>query len=518
MENYIGITFGPITRITEAAKSTKALWGSSYFFSYLAQNIISEFKKRTFIYPVVDKEELWNARNGIGCFPDRYVFQAAEEDFKELTKKIDEVLNGISNEITKTLNEAENNKEKKSEKYEKKEVKNNDVLSFLQNYIKIYCLEKEPECKNIANEFNSIFDFLEMQDVYNLEEKENYLLQFLESKELYNSFLAKFAFDKNEQYFDAIDSIADIECKGSTDIKPMAYHQYIAVISADGDNMTSTINSMSELERSIADLSEQLFAFGQATIDIAADYGARIIFSGGDDLLIFSPLKYKGKTVFDLVEKISEIFNEKMKDLPSPPTISFGIAISYVKFPMGEALAYAREQLSTAKKGTKNSVVSRLHKHSGQTSILKQKKNKGSYQKALQLIRTNVGNELFLNSLTYWFEKNMQILTVILSEEKQEQKEDRMKIFLSNSLNEDIHKEEKRKEFIQEVGLYLCQYHEELQQELADSKNKAKSEDGTYSEVRDSTNSKSDSLEKQAIDATVSLLRLIHFINTKRHE
>lgn len=112
----------------------------------------------------------------------------------------------------------------------------------------------------------------------------------------------------------------------------------------------------------------------------------------------------------------------------------------------------------------------------------------------------------------------MQILTVILSEEKQEQKEDRMKIFLSNSLNEDIHKEEKRKEFIQEVGLYLCQYHEELQQELADSKNKAKSEDGTYSEVRDSTNSKSDSLEKQAIDATVSLLRLIHFINTKRHE
>lgn len=500
MESYIGITFGPITRITEAAKSTKALWGSSFFFSYLSQNIISEFKKRTFIYPVVNKEELWNSRNGIGCFPDRYVFQAEENDFKQLTKKIDEVLTCIGKEMANTLNEAESNKEKKSKEYHKKEVEDNDVLSFLRNYIKIYCFEKKAECQNIAYEFNSIFDLLEMQDVYNLEEKENYLLQFLESKELYNSFLAKFAFGKNKQYFEAIDFIANIECKNSIDIKPMSYHQYIAVISADGDNMTKTINGMFDQGRSIADLSEQLFAFGQATINISADYGARVIFSGGDDLLIFSPIKYEGKTVFDLVENISQIFNEIVKDFPSPPTISFGIAISYVKFPMGEVLAYAREGLRTAKNGTKNAVVSKLQKHSGQTSILKQKKNKGSYQRALQLIKTNVDNELFLNSLTYWFEKNKQILTVILLGEEQEQKEERMKTFLCNSLNEDIHKEEKRKEFIQEVGLYLCKYHEELQLDPTDSESETKS------------------IVEQAIDATVSLLRLIHFVNTKRHE
>lgn len=479
--NYIGITFGPITRITEAAKSTKALWASSFFFSYLAKEIISEFKERNFVYPIVNKPELWNANNGVGCFPDRYVFQAEENDFNLLTTQINNVLDTISKNITNTLVTISKYKERKNLQ--------DSVLTFLRNYIKIYCFEKditegEKDMENVANIFNSIFDLLEMQDVYNLKETDNYLLYFFECKELYNSFLVKSAFGNDRIHFDAIDSITNAECSSNT--QPMAYHQYIAVISADGDNMTKTINEMHKQDRSITELSELLFEFGQKIIEIAPQFGARVIFSGGDDLLIFAPVKYEKATVFDLMEEISTAFNEKMKVLPDPPTISFGVSITYMKFPMGEALDYARKGLKTAKEGTKNAIVSRLQKHSGQTSVLKLKKGKKSYQTALGLLKTYIDNELFLHSLTYWFEKNRQIIKAVLSESDSNKRSAMMESFLKNSLNEDVHTT--KWDFIKKTGCYICECSDEL---------------------KDAT---------QAIDATVSLLRLIHFINTKRHD
>ena len=73
-KKYIGITFGPITRVTGSVKSTKALWASSFFFSYLAREIIRNFKEREFVYPLVN-DELINRRDGIGNFPDRYIFR-----------------------------------------------------------------------------------------------------------------------------------------------------------------------------------------------------------------------------------------------------------------------------------------------------------------------------------------------------------------------------------------------------------------------------------------------------------
>lgn len=487
--NYIGITFGPITRITETAKSTKALWASSFFFSYLAKEIISEFKERNFVYPIVNKPELWNANNGVGCFPDRYVFQAEENDFNLLTTQINNVLDTISENITNTLVTTSKYKVCSNKRKDLQD----SVLTFLRNYIKIYCFEKditegEKDMGNVANIFNPIFDLLEMQDVYNLKETDNYLLYFFECNELYDSFLVTSAFGDNKTHFGAIDTVARAECKKSpnANIQPMAYHQYIAVISADGDNMTKTINKMHKQGRSITELSKLLFEFGQEVIKIAPQFGARVIFSGGDDLLIFAPVKYEGATVFDLMENISTAFNEKMKVLPDPPTISFGVSITYMKFPMGEALDYAREGLTNAKEGTKNAIVSRLQKHSGQTSVLKLKKGEKSYQTALGLLRAYIDNELFLHSLTYWFEKNRQIIKAVLSESDSNKRSAMMESFLKNSLNEDVHTT--KWDFIKRAGCYICECSVEL---------------------KDAT---------QAIDAIVSLLRLIHFINTKRHD
>ena len=64
---YIAITLGPITRTIEMAESTKELWAASYFFSYLAKEIVelhggriyaeSDMKETTFsvILPIIEQ-------------------------------------------------------------------------------------------------------------------------------------------------------------------------------------------------------------------------------------------------------------------------------------------------------------------------------------------------------------------------------------------------------------------------------------------------------------------------------
>ena len=158
-EKYIGITFGPITRVTGSVKSTKALWASSFFFSYLAREIIKNFKKREFVYPLVN-DELIDKRDGIGNFPDRYIFKSESGDFDKLEKYIEDVIEKVSEGVALNIEKSQE-----------------DVKIFLKNYIKIYAFEKEPsqpkenEIMNIPKEFNKLFDLLEAQDYYNYEEK-----------------------------------------------------------------------------------------------------------------------------------------------------------------------------------------------------------------------------------------------------------------------------------------------------------------------------------------------------------
>lgn len=76
--------------MTGSVKSTKALWASS-FFSYLAREIIRNFKEREFVYPLVN-DELINRRDGIGNFPDRYIFKSEAGDFDKLEEYIGKLL------------------------------------------------------------------------------------------------------------------------------------------------------------------------------------------------------------------------------------------------------------------------------------------------------------------------------------------------------------------------------------------------------------------------------------------
>ena len=299
-EKYIGITFGPITRVTGSVKSTKALWASSFFFSYLAREIIRNFKKREFVYPLVN-DELINRRDGIGNFPDRYIFKSEPGDFNKLEEYIEDIIGKVSEGIASTMEESPE-----------------DVKAFLKNYIKIYAFEKEPsqpkenEVMNVPKEFNDLFDLLEAQDCYNYEEKENYLLRFFEDKKLYDSFLIDAAY-KDKTYFTALDNITKAEYSLNRIVKPMAYHNYIVIIKSDGDNMTNTIKSLLDKGKSVQELSKALARFGKNVSETVKQYGARLIFLGGDDVLIFAPVKYGEVTFFDLIQNINLCFDKCFK-------------------------------------------------------------------------------------------------------------------------------------------------------------------------------------------------------------
>jgi CRISPR-associated protein Cmr2 len=172
--------------------------------------------------------------------------------------------------------------------------------NFVRRYLKIYFFEKDYEDvteADVKEDCYSILDLLEMQDSYTLHEPNNYLIRFFEDTNLYRSFLVKDAFDEIKR-FQALDQLSEVEKSERLNQMDMMYHNYIAIINADGDRMSDTISRLLDEGRSITELSKKLLDFGNDAVIIAKEYAARIIFIGGDDILIFAPIKYGIRTVF----------------------------------------------------------------------------------------------------------------------------------------------------------------------------------------------------------------------------
>ena len=455
-DKYIAITIGPIYKVTAMAKSTKAQWASSYFFSYLAKCIISPFKTREFVLPIVDDSRLWyvinednivekdrlkaGERGMIGRFPDRFIFKSKLDDLTLLKDKIIESLERIGREIGAFL---------KDNGYHK--VDETEVVAYLRNYMKVFFFEKGAETDNIVDECNSILDVLELQGSYCLEEPYNYFEQFFENEKLYKSFLVKEALgqsDIRKQLFESLDRISGKELIEDKEhkLKKMAYHNYIAIISADGDNMSKTIAGLLQNNQSVQLLSKKLLEFGESLFDeICESFGAKIIFIGGDDLLIYAPVIYKGKNIFDLIKKISEVFDGVMNDFMPKPTLSLGVSVTYEKFPMGEALHLSNELLGKAKNKErhpeKNTVALSVQRHSGQTFGIEIEKDSPLFELVLNLISEFVSDDAnLISSIIYWLENNFRILSIILSgNESDKEKTTRLDNYFTNSFDEPVH-------------------------------------------------------------------------------
>lgn len=99
--------------------------------------------------------------------------------------------------------------------------------------------------------------------------------------------------------------------------------------------------------------------------------GGMTIYAGGDDLLFIAPVH----SLFSLCRELDETFKNTLKkglkeilsDVEINVSLSFGVAVQYVKYPLYEALERARVQLYKAKESCGNRLGIELVKHSGKT-------------------------------------------------------------------------------------------------------------------------------------------------------
>lgn len=373
MENnkFTAINIGPIIKTLGMARKPRELWAASYLFSYLMKRIVEALSKENIISPALfDPDE----KNGVGLYPDRVFVKGVDLSYDA----IEEVL--IKFAVDLELDSDYFNLMMVSGEYEK----DTDAIKDLN--LKLDCME----LFNMATDKNDA------------DNKVRELITLKSDSQLFDD-----AFGANKFSIETLGEIAAIElsdCQEWKDFqqtitsddkeisekaygklpkeKLKSYHKYICVVQADGDNVGKTVSHSQLNDGKVKEISEALLQYGKKAKKAIKDYGGFPIYAGGDDLLFIAPVVGEDHSnIFQLLEKIDESFknvkeavdNQSLEDVNGKciqASLSFGISITYYKYPLYEALENARHLLFVVAKDTrrfpaKNAIVVDWRKHSG---------------------------------------------------------------------------------------------------------------------------------------------------------
>ncbi|MDP3444882.1 MAG: hypothetical protein Q8T08_18645, partial [Ignavibacteria bacterium] len=188
------------------------------------------------------------------------------------------------------------------------------------------------------------------------------------------------------------------------------------------------------------------------------------------------------------------------------PTLSWGISISYYKFPLSEAIVSSRKLLFDVAKEYKgkNALAFKLNKHTGQFFGATFGKGGNDYKYFTGLLKDKFNTETdFISSLQYRISENEALLRAIFNATDYPT---RVGNFFDNFFNEEIHSN--KKDFVHSVR-------DMLTQAFADSRLSEESLKTMTEEEKEKAHEKR---VKTAIDKTYSALRFIHFLNSKSDE
>jgi len=383
---YIALTIGPIYKTLQDAKKPKELWSGSYLFSYLMKKIVEAFRDREFVTPYIKDESIFADDSEVGLFHDRFIFRAEEGDMPRLQSAIDAVVSETAERLGMSARELE---------------------AYLQiNYGEYDVAEQE-------NPIVKIMPYLDTQELFfRVAPDENGALQkALKSKE---NFLLQGK------------KIVD-------DLKRLTSDKYYCIVHADGDNMSRAIADKSRVE----EVSKSLFEHCGESHRLIKAFGGQTIFAGGDDLLFIAPVvnKERSQTIFNLCDTIGQTFEKRFEE---GVTLSFGISINYIKYPLYEALESSRHMLfGKAKDEPKNAIAFRVIKHSGQgfESVVR-KGSKAVYDKFL-IFSSNIEEkedmDNFLHSIHHKIDMHKTTLEQIAGDKQ------RLHNFFDNYFNEAGH-------------------------------------------------------------------------------
>ena len=401
MDKYTAINIGPIISTFEMARKPRELWSASYLFSYLMRCIYEKVEKEkvTIISPKKPNEP----QNKIGIYPDRLFIKGeldvqtllmnARKEFSKNTKLTENQIEQYFNLMSVTYEESGESKAigtlnqyldvlelcnyaatiDATRAIKRLITKtNNSPLFFLETNDKNtfpYDINTLAEIatarlRNInPTEWNTARDeaiILERE----AEKKRNPEKQHLEEND--NPDLS---IDIDEDYFyKKLSEITDFTGKMKS------HHKYFCVVQADGDNVGRTVSHENLKYNNLEKISKALVDFDVAAAKKIKDFGGLPIYAGGDDLLFIAPvIGNDGSNIFNLLETLeSESFGGVVKavnnsELDIDASLSFGISITYYKYPLYEAFESARTLLfDTAKKiSQKKAVAWSFRKHSG---------------------------------------------------------------------------------------------------------------------------------------------------------
>lgn len=413
---YTAINIGPIISTLSMARKPRELWAASYMFSYLMKCIVDNVSKEHI--DIVSPAKLTkDADRTIGLYPDR-LFIKGELKEEILEKSFNKFANDIGLDIQKTR----------------------DYFNLMSVTVEF----EDKEKGDIITRLNRLLDRMELCNL-NVNEKarievQNYLAEY--SCRLEN------VIGKRLKKFSSIETIASIDIfdgESKSEVIDKS-DKYICIVQADGDCMGNVVSNC-PIEK-VSELSQTLLSFGQASCQTIREYGGLPIYAGGDDLLFFAPVLTSKGSIFDLIDELDKHYmviqqivdDYKIKDKKGRfihTSMSYGLSITYRKYPLYEALPIARDALFNVAKNVegKNAVAWALQKHSGSSYKVSLSKNRvGLYNALKEVIRTTESEQL-ISAVAHKLLCNEVLLSLWLGEPDEKLLEQRINNFFNKIID-----------------------------------------------------------------------------------
>ena len=423
-EKYTAITIGPLGHTFSLARKAKEFWTASAMFSYLMKIIVEQLAGKAKLLSPAKYEG-----QNLPPYPDRAFFEGKIDNLAELLKEV----------RFKAAND----------------------LGIDHSYFNIMATSDEfNDTKTAILELNKRLDVLELNNKTtngNIEEAVRLRLG------------------------------AQIEClKGQTnkDLKDIArtytegrdrsYSRYICIVQADGDNMGKAVATESD-KGTLDAFSEKLLKFGRTIRHEIINFGALPIYIGGDDLLFIAPVVgTEGKNIFDFLTK--DVDGKYKQFMGVETSLSYGVSITYHKFPLYEAWGKARDLLKDAKTiPSKNAISWNLQKHAGSSFNGCFSKNNTDLLDAFdELIKESGQKDSIVSAVSHKLRSNSKILN-LFTECDEPERQDRIDAFYKNTIDD---KECKSyKDATKKVVKELCkEFHEKEKSDVTDNNEKERND------------------------------------------
>ena len=462
---FTAINIGPILKTFGLARKPREMWSASYLFSFLMKEIINSLPNKDDIISPATIDDISSVTTddgkplGIGLYPDR-LFVKGEIGYETIKPAIDTAakkLNLDANYFNVMLTSDNCNRDADAIK----------KLNTKLDYMELFNIASEQTTTEkvrdlIMNTYGSplFVDALKDREfpIDSLGEVSAIWFKRKYSKE-WNEFKGAIRNKDPKIAEKAFDKLPKKELR--------SYHKYFCVVQADGDNMGATVTHSQLPEGKVKEISTELLEFGKSATKEIHEFGGMPIYAGGDDLLFIAPVVgTNGKSIFWLLNQLNNVSFSKVKEKVEAitingeklkfeegdnkgkeihPSLSFGVSVSYYKYPLYEAHDAAVNLLFNEAKhiDDKNAIALDLRKHSGGTFGIRLSNNHNSLKTAFdKIIEASAVDESIISAVAHKIRENEGLLK-LWEDASDEKKGMRNKNFFFNYMEYDPNKKDK---------------------------------------------------------------------------